>query len=108
MRYFTKEEIDALRIAEQHFNTAVHMDYKLATPSSMNKLVEETYKAAGGSIHFNWTCARCAYAAYKTVGKWYFESIENLPKEEPIKKKKARNGKEKDRDGTTVGKEECR
>lgn len=82
MRYFTKEEIDALRIAETHFHTAVKMDYKLHTPSSMNKLVEDTYKAAGGNLHFNWGCSRCAYQAYKTIGKWYFESIENLPKDE--------------------------
>ena len=78
-KYFTKEQIEKLSVAESYFSTAVYANYKRGTMMSLNELIADIYeKTTGEKVSRNWTCANCCLNNYKMIGKLYFESKEKL------------------------------
>lgn len=86
MKYFTKEQIDALKVAEPHFNTVVKAQWKRATDRKMNDMIADIYEqCTGEKIKRDWACGQCVFNAYMKIGKLYFASIEKVEGEtEPM------------------------
>lgn len=79
MRFFTKEEIEQLKVAEEYFDSSVHYGYKRCSPRTMDEMVADVYEATGGEkIRRNWGCSVCSFNAYKKIGEHYYASIEKL------------------------------
>ena len=83
MRTFTKEEIELLSQAEEHFYTVVKGGFKRATSSKMDKLVAETYNAAVPEkpVSSNAGCGICSFNLYKKVAEKYYQDKEIVQKE---------------------------
>lgn len=74
-KYFTKEQLKALEVAEYHFATAVNANYKRGTQRALNEMLADEYeKATGEKINRNWSCANCCLNNFKVIGRLYFES----------------------------------
>ena len=74
-KYFTKEQLKKLEVAEYHFATAVNSNYKRGTMRQMNEMLADEYeKATGEKINRNWSCANCCLNNFKVIGRLYFES----------------------------------
>ena len=83
MRYFTEDEIAALKSVEHHFVTVTKFNFKHNSKMSDNELIAAVYKAAGGNLGaVAWGCPYCCFKAWKKVAEWYYKSIDNLPKED--------------------------
>ena len=102
--------MEALSKLEPHFKSAVNYGYKHNTTRAENELVAKIYNDAGGSLNSNWTCGYCVMQAYKTVGKWYFESKKEKEKEqakliqwETQEKQDLSSQPKKEEQGTTDG-----
>lgn len=83
--YFTKEELEELKEAEQYFKTIITQQFKLYSPKRLNAKVAEIYEyRTKKKLHKNFSCNVCVYNIYKTVAQLYYASIEyykNLPDE---------------------------
>lgn len=78
---FTKEQLEVLKQAEVHFNTARNGYVRYAT-RAMNNLVADTYfEATGQKIPGSWSCSVCVLNLYRKVGYFYFKDLEELEKE---------------------------
>ena len=88
MRYFNKKELKALSVLESFFNTAVNFGYKHNTTKAENELAVKIYNDAGGNVNTNFACSYCVMQAYKTIGKWYYESKAELEKQDSSKSRK--------------------
>lgn len=74
-KYFTKEQLKKLEVAEYHFATAVNANYKRGTQRALNEMLADEYeKATGEKINRNWSCANCCLNNFKVIGRLYFES----------------------------------
>lgn len=74
-KYFTKEQLKKLEVAEYHFATAVNSNYKRGTMRQMNEMLADEYeKATGEKLNRNWSCANCCLNNFKVIGRLYFES----------------------------------
>lgn len=92
--YFTKQQIEQLKVFEHHFYTAVYENYKRASAASDNDYVADLFeKTTGGKLNRNWSCGTCVLNAYKIVGKLYYESKEYwLTTEEDVTEKNLSEG----------------
>lgn len=82
-KYFTKEQLKRLAVAEQNFYTAVKENYKRGTMQTINNLVADEYeKTTGEKLNRNWNCGACCLNNFKTVGRLYFESKEYWKEQE--------------------------
>lgn len=77
MNYFTKDEIELLKQAEQYFKTVIKYKYKSASPIKLNQLVAQLYDSKT-KLHpkYNFSCSKCMYTLFNNCGKLYFESKE--------------------------------
>ena len=74
-KYFTKEQLKKLEVAEYHFATAVNSNYKRGTQRALNEMLADEYeKATGEKLNRNWSCANCCLNNFKVIGRLYFES----------------------------------
>ena len=60
-KYFTKEQLKKLEVAEYHFATAVNANYKRGTQRALNEMLADEY-------------ANCCLNNFKVIGRLYFES----------------------------------
>lgn len=82
-KYFTKEQLKKLEVAEYHFATAVNSNYKRGTMRQMNEMLADEYeKATGEKLNRNWSCANCCLNNFKVIGRLYFESKKYYEEEE--------------------------
>lgn len=76
-KYFTREQIQLLKPAEEYFNTVVHSHYKRASYRELNELVADIYlQATGEQVARNWGCGSCVMTCYEKAGRLYYESKE--------------------------------
>lgn len=93
-KLFTSKQIKKLKEAEKYFNTVLNLQYKMATPSSLNELVVDVYEeATGETLKRNFSCNKCCYNIYATVGRLYYNSIEAIRKAKQDNMAKARGAK---------------
>ena len=82
-KYFTKEQLKKLEVAEYHFATAVNSNFKRGTMRQMNEMLADEYeKATGEKLNRNWSCANCCLNNFKVIGRLYFESKKHYEEEE--------------------------
>lgn len=75
MRRFTKEELEILSVAEQHFVTATKASYKRMTSGKQDSMICGIFEEASGiklNSH-NWGCSKCSFTLYEKCGRKYFE-----------------------------------
>lgn len=101
MKYFSKEDIEKLREYEYYFTTTVKYGYKRNTVKQVNEYIADIYDSATSEkINRNFSCNKCVFDMFTTVGKLYFASIEyhknneenNVP--EPLKEEEPTTIKE--------------
>lgn len=98
-KYFTKEQLKKLEVAEYHFATAVNSNYKRGTQRALNEMLADEYeKATGEKLNRNWSCANCCLNNFKVIGRLYFESKkyyeeqqEHEPSTKTVTNKKMKN-----------------
>lgn len=79
MKYFTEEQIERLKIAEEYLSTTYYCKYKRCSPAACNKVVEDVwYEHTGEILNTNWSCGTCAYNTYRKVAEVYFKTIESM------------------------------
>ena len=77
-KYFTQEQLAALKPAEEYFNTVVNSHYKRASYKELNDLVADLYEeVTGEKLARNWSCGTCVITAFEKAGKLYYESLEH-------------------------------
>lgn len=77
MKYFSKEDIEKLREYEYYFTTTVKYNYKRNTTRDVNEYVADIYDmATNEKITRNYSCNKCVFDMFNTIGKLYFASIE--------------------------------
>ena len=78
MRRFTKEELDELKQAEQHFYTAIKGGFKRATGSGLDAKIAELYNSTEPKkkLTANSNCGICSFNLYQKVGEKYYADLE--------------------------------
>ena len=87
MRRFTKEELDELKQAEQHFYTAIKGGFKRATGSGLDAKIAELYNSTEPKkkLTANSNCGICSFNLYQKVGEKYYEDSEYYLNSETVK-----------------------
>lgn len=92
---FTKEQLKNLYPAEIHFDSVVNRSTIRNAPSWLTEqVINIYYEATGKKLNYQKVCSVCTFNIYKTVGKIYFEDLEQLKSEvEPETKPETKNTK---------------
>ena len=78
MRRFTKEELEQLKQAEQHFYTAIKGGLKRATGSNLDERIAAIYNQTDPAkkLTANSNCGLCSFNLYSKVGEKYYSDLE--------------------------------
>lgn len=77
---FTPEQLEILKEAEPHFNTAKSGYIRYASRDLHNLVANTYFEATGQKIPANWSCGTCVLNLYRKVGYFYFKDKEELEK----------------------------
>ena len=91
---YNDEQWEVIKEAGPHFRTA-KQDYIRNAPRYMTEQIVNAYEAATGmkTMSKDYGCAVCVLRIYQTVGKTYFQDLEEREKLEREKKNEQENGK---------------
>lgn len=86
MRRFSKEELEQLKPAEQHFYTAIKGGFKRATGSGLDAKIAEIYNSTDPQkkLTANASCGLCSFNLYFKVGEKYYEDSEYYSNSETV------------------------
>lgn len=87
MRRFTKEELEQLKPAEQHFYTAIKGGFKRATGTNLDERIAAIYNQTDPAkkLTANASCGLCSFNLYNKVGEKYYEDSEYYLNSETVK-----------------------
>ena len=87
MRRFTKEELEQLKPAEQHFYTAIKGGFKRATGTNLDERIAAIYNQTDPAkkLSANASCGLCSFNLYSKVGEKYYEDSEYYLNSETVK-----------------------
>lgn len=78
---FTDTQLELLKEAEPHFNTARKGFIRYASRDLSDKVADIYFEATGQKIPKTWSCSICVLNLYRKVGYFYYKDLEEKQKE---------------------------